>query len=41
MDLVMARLAAHPPRVTGDFLSVLAEVAGPEAAAQFARDLRA
>lgn len=40
MDAVLAILGRNPPHVTGDFLQVLAKVAGPGAAENFKRMLQ-
>ncbi len=40
MDRLLARLAAHPPRLTSDFLQALADIADQQAARAFEEDLR-
>lgn len=41
MDKVLAKLGRNPPRTTAEFMAVLSEMAGPEAAAAFEARLRA
>ena len=41
MDKIFTTLASRPPRRTSEFLAVLSEVAGPEAARDFEAKLRA